>query len=102
MNKDMEMITLIEIDVDNGYGQYIIIDDSADEKQDNTKNTKEKKNNTDYDKEYNYLTHCEHYLDYGPPLKNNMDRNTETIQKTTILNNPLVCAINHFVDWINK
>ena len=101
MNKDTKMTLMVEIDVDNGYGQYIIIDDSFYEKKD-TK-TKEEPIITYCDDEYNeYLTHCEHYIDYGPPVKNNIERNTNITQNRTIVpfTNPLICVINHIVNWI--
>ena len=113
MIKDTEVNRLIDVDVDNGYGQYIIIDDSLDDNKDNSKKSNKKYINIDCYDEYNeYLTHCDHCID--PPLKNNMDRNTETPQnkmdrntetpqnKTiTMFNNPLICAVYHIVGWIS-
>lgn len=102
MIKDTEVNRLIDVDVDNGYGQYIIIDDSLDDNKDNSKKLNKKYINIDCYDEYNeYLTHCDDCID--PPLKNNMDRNTETPQNKTItmFNNPLICAVYHIVGWIS-
>ena len=42
MIKDTEVNRLIDVDVDNGYGQYIIIDDSLDDNKDNSKKLNKK------------------------------------------------------------
>ena len=110
MIKDTEVNRLIHIDVDNGYGQYVSLDDSFEScKEENpykrkiTKSEKKTKNDENYD-EYNYyLTECERDNEFCIPSRNVIDRNSKLTESSnlSITANPLICIVHHIMRWMN-
>ena len=110
MSKKMGILKQIEVDIDNGYGQYVSLDDSFESceeenpyKRKITKSEKKTKNDENYD-EYNYyLTECEHDNECDIPSINVIDRNSKLTQSSnlSITTNPLICIVNHIMRWVN-
>lgn len=110
MSKKMGILKQIEVDIDNGYGQYVSLDDSFEScKEENpykrkiTKSEKKTKNDENYD-EYNYyLTECERDNEFCIPSRNVIDRNSKLTESSnlSITANPLICIVHHIMRWMN-
>jgi hypothetical protein len=107
MSKKMGILKQIEVDIDNGYGQYVSLDDSFESCEEENpykrKITKIEKNDENYD-EYNYyLTECEHDNEFDIPSRNVIDRNSKLTESSnlSITTNPLICIVNHIMRWVN-
>lgn len=111
MIKDTEVNRLIDVEVDNGYGQYVLLDDSFESREEEnpykrkiTKIEKKTKNDENYD-EYNYyLTECEHDNELCTSSRNVIDRNSNLTEpsKLLITSNPLICIVHHIMRWMNE
>ena len=110
MSKKMGILKQIEVDIDNGYGQYVSLDDSFEScgeenpyKRKIPKIEKNTKNDENYDEFNYYLTECEHDNEFYIPSRNVIDRNSNLTEPSnlSITSNPLICIVNHIMRWVN-
>jgi hypothetical protein len=108
MSKKMGISKQIEVDIDNGYGQYVSLDDSFESCEEENpykrKITKIEKNDENYDEFNYYLTECEDDNELCTPSRNVIDRNSNLTEpsKLLITSNPLICIVHHIMRWMNE